>query len=147
MKKPIFAFLAAALVGLLVSSVPAQAGNRPSETPLLQSLNGEVSRDVQSDGGGLSMWTSDAGIGCATVSTGAVYEVHCSAAAHICPWGDGGCSTAITSPNYGRPVGASTASSPAPYYLVMQPDSVATKQVCAMPSSASTLTCAVFRMR
>jgi hypothetical protein len=140
-------FLAGVLMGLVVSVLPVHAGTRPSETPMLQMLNGEVSRDVQNDGGGLSMWTSDAGIGCATVATGAVYEIHCSAAAHVCAWGDGGCSATAASPNYGRPVNASTASAPAPYFVLTQSDAAPSKLLCAIPSASAALTCAVFRMR
>jgi hypothetical protein len=140
-------FFSGVLLGLAIAVLPAHAGNRPSETPMFQMLNGEVSRDVQADGGGQSMWTADAGIGCATVSTGAVYEVHCSAAAHVCAWGDGGCSATASSPSYGRPVNASTASAPAPYFVIMQSDAAATKLLCAVPSASAALTCAVFRMR
>jgi len=143
------AFMFAAVVGALVASLPAAADNRPAELPMFQMLNGEISRDTLSDGGGVVLATTDAGIGCASLVTGAVYELHCNANAHVCPFGDGGCSTSITSPAYGRPLAASSASSPAPYYLVLQPNPTAgaTKLVCAMPAATASLTCAAFRLR
>lgn len=143
------AFIVAAIVGVLLGAMPAAADNRPAELPMFQMLNGEVTRDTLSDGGGVNMSTTDAGIGCADLVTGGVYEVHCNANAHLCPFGDGGCSTSILSPAYGRPVAASSASSPQPYFLVLQGNSTAgaTKLVCAMPAAAASLTCAAFRLR
>ena len=146
--KPITAFLAAALLGLLLSAGPVSAEGRPSPAQLDLMLSGEVSRSVQSDGGGLALYTTDAGIACATVATGGVYELHCSVAAHVCPWGDGGCSITAASPNYGRPVGPSSAATPAPYVVTMtQGAQDATKLLCAIPSASATMTCAVFRLR
>lgn len=135
------------VLGLALAVSPAAAANRPSDGVMFQLLNGEVSREQQADGGGLTLWTADAGIGCAQVATGAVYEMHCNAAAHFCGWNDGGCSSAINSQAYGRPVAASSAGSPAPYFFLTQGDTAATKQVCATPASGATLTCALFRMR
>lgn len=136
------------VLGLVLSVSPAHAGNRPSDGVMYQMLNGEVSREMQADGGGLTLWTADAGIGCAQVATGAVYEMHCNAAAHFCGWSDGGCSTTIGSQAYGRPVAASSASAPVPYFFVTQGDtSSSTKLVCAIPSASAALTCSLFRMR
>lgn len=136
---------------------PAQAENRPyGELNFFQLLNGEVSRELNTgggsfplaDGGGLSIVTYDAGIGCNTVATGAVYEVHCNAAGHFCPWGDGGCSSAIGSQNYGRPINASTATAPAPYYFTAQPGATGTsKLICVTPSASASMVCALFRMK
>lgn len=140
------------VLGLVLSVSDAHAGNRPSDGVMFQMLNGEVSREANAlvtDGGGLSLWTVDAGPGCNTVATGAVYEMHCNAGAHFCVWGDGGCSSTIGSQGYGRPVAASSPSAPAPYFFVTQSDTTnATKQVCVAPASGSTsTTCALFRMR
>lgn len=152
MKTPRLGFLFAlgVAMGLALAISPAHADNRPAgELSLFTLLNGEVSRDLQSDGGGVSLWTSDAGIACATVYTGKVYEMHCSAAAHFCAWGDGGCSTTPSSQNYGRPIAASSALDPRPYYFVVQGDQTfqSTKLVCAIPSATAALTCPLFRMR
>lgn len=136
------------VAGLVLSVSPAQAGNRPSDGVMFTLLNGEVSRELQADGGGLTLWTADAGIGCAQVATGAAYEMHCNAGAHFCGWSDGGCSATIGSQAYGRPVAASSVSTPAPYFFVTQGDTAnATKLVCAVPSASAALTCSLFRMR
>lgn len=143
------------VLGLIVSVSPSYAGNRPSETPLFQMLNGEVSRELNgtggsfplADGGGLSVVTYDAGVGCQAVATGAVYEAHCSAAGHFCPWGDGGCSSAIGSQNFGKPVNASTATAPAPFWFVTEASTTSTKLVCVTPSASASMVCALFRMR
>lgn len=141
------------IVGFLFAVSPASAGPRPAgENATLQSLNGEVSRELNSlvaDGGGLTLVTYDAGPGCGLVATGAVYEMHCNAGAHFCGWSDGGCSSTIGSQSYGRPVASSSPSAPAPYFFMTQPDTVnATKLVCIAPASgSSTAQCALFRMR
>lgn len=155
-------FLALGLaMGLALSIRPAQAENRPSEGPLFQLLNGEVSREMNAgaganaDGGGLSLYSVDAGPGCNNVATGAVYEMHCNAAGHFCPWGsDGGaglafCGTTIGSVAYGKPVNASTPSAPAPFYFVAGPGTQgSTKNVCIVPASGTlAMTCALFRMK
>jgi len=147
------ALAAGLLAGLVVSVAPARAENRPSETPLFQMLNGEVSRElnaVVADGGGLTLMTLDAGIGCNLVATGAVYEMHCDSPVHFCAWEDGGCSVAIGSQSYGRPVNASTPSSPSPYFFVTKSDPTvgATKQVCMTPASGDAQAiCALFKLR
>lgn len=139
------------VLGLAASVSPVHAGNRPSETVLFQSLNGEVSRELNAtvaDGGGLSLMTLDAGIGCNMLATGAVYEMHCDSPGHFCPWGDGGCSTAIGSQAYGKPFNSSTPSAPAPLYFVTEASATATKLICVAPASGdATLTCATFRLR
>lgn len=145
-------------LGLALTIPRAQAENRPSETPMFQLLNGEVSRDLNlgegssgsADGGGLTLMTLDAGIGCNTVRTGTVYEMHCDSPVHFCAWGDGGCSTAIGSQNYGRPVNASTPAAPAPYYFISAPNSTAAarKQVCMTCATGDAqCICALFRMQ
>ena len=108
-------FLTGVLLGLVLAVTPASAENRPSSNVLEQVKVGEVSRKLRGDGGGLAIVSADAGVGCVTVETGALYELHCSVAAHVCPWGDGGCSIEVSSPNYGRPVAPSTAAAPYPY--------------------------------
>lgn len=148
------ALVAGLLMGLALSLLvasPAQAENRPyGELNYFQQLNGEQSRSTQSDGGGLAMHTADAGIGCASVPTGGAYEIHCNAAGHFCPWDDGGtafCSSSIHLTTYGRPVGASTASSPAPFFYTASPGATSTtKSICVTPSSGASMTCAVFRL-
>lgn len=153
-------FLAGIAIGLAVAVLPANAENRPAELPLFQSLNGEVMRDLNAgpglaaDGGGLTLWSMDAGPGCNTVRTGAVYEMHCNAAVHFCPWGnDGGvglavCGTTIGNVAYGRPVAASSASSPAPFFFVTEAGTQgATKSICITPASTAAATCALFRLK
>ena len=150
-----FVFAAGLVMGLALAVTRAEAGNRPSELPLFSMLNGEVSRDLNAggggfplaDGGGLTLATHDAGIGCNLVATGAVYEMHCSAAGHFCPWSDGGCSSAIGSQAYGKPVNASVATAPAPYYFVTEASTTATKLVCVTPSASAAMICAMFRMK
>lgn len=151
-----FVFALGIAMGLALSVTPAEAGTRPgSELGLFQILNGEVVRELNAsgggfaDGGGLSIVTLDAGIGCNTLATGAVYEMHCDSAGHFCPWGDGGCSNAIGSQAYGKPINASTPTAPAPFYFVLQGDSTnATKRVCVTPVSGdATMICAPFRLR
>lgn len=140
------------VLGLVLSISPVHAGNRPSDGVMFQMLNGEVYRDLNTyspDGGGLTLFVNDAGVGCTTVATGAVYEMHCNAGAHFCAWSDAGCSSNIALQSYGRPVAASTTSAPAPYFFVTQSDTASTsKLVCIAPASGSTSsTCALFRMR
>lgn len=158
MKRTPILFALGFMAGLVLSVHPAQAENRPTEVPMLQMLNGEVSRDLNlgegtsplADGGGLTLMTLDAGIGCNTVRTGAVYEMHCDSPVHFCAWVDGGCSNAIGSQNYGRPVNSSTPASPAPYYFIAAPNSTAgaRKLVCITPASGdATAVCALFRMQ
>lgn len=148
-------------MGLALHVTGAQAENRPyGELNYFQALNGEVSRlmnvsasGVGADGGGLSLWSSDAGPGCNNVPTGGVYEIHCNAAGHFCPWGtDGGtagsfCNTTIGNVGYGRPVNASTASAPAPFFYTAPPGAIGTtKNICYVPSASASGTCAVFKL-
>lgn len=143
-------------MGLALSITPAQAGPRPgSELDLFTRLNGEVTREVNgtggglADGGGLTLVTFDAGIGCNTLVKGKVYEMHCDSPVHFCPWGDGGCSATIGSQNYGRPVNASTPSAPYPYFFTLASDSSAgsTKLVCITPATGdATAICVPFQL-
>lgn len=153
-----FTFALGIVMGLALSVTSAQANNRPTDGNLLGTLNGEVSRDLNAgggthplaDGGGLSIVTYDAGIGCNTLLTGAAYEMHCDSPVHFCPWGDGGCSSTIGSQNYGKPINSSTPSAPAPFYFVVQPDATqgATKLICITPASGDAIAvCAPFRLR
>lgn len=149
------------VMGLALSFNSANAENRPAELGLFSQLNGEVSRGVNTaaggnaDGGGLSLYSVDAGPGCNNVATGGVYEIHCNAAGHFCPWGsDGGaglafCGTTIGNLAYGKPIAASTPSSPAPFWYVAPAGDVgAVKNICIVPASGTlSMTCAVFRMR
>lgn len=152
-------------MGLTLSVTGAHAGPRPtSELALFQLLNGEITRDMntssagafnQADGGGLTLWTNDAGPGCNNVATGAVYEMHCSAAGHFCPWGsDGGaglafCGNVIGNVAYGKPINASTPTAPAPFYFVTKTDlDNATKSVCVVPAVGTLgMTCVPYRLK
>lgn len=136
-----------------VLALGAVAANRPyGELNFFQILNGEQSRSTQTDGGGLAMYTADAGIGCADVPTGGVFEIHCNTAGHFCPWGsDGGtafCSSTIGLVTYGRPINASTPDAPAPvFYTAPAGSAAATKSICVTPKSGATsMTCAVFQL-
>jgi hypothetical protein len=158
--KPIH-FIAGAVgfvLALVVTIPSAQAANRPgSELNFFQILNGEQSRDLNAgaesgglaDGGGITLMTLDAGIGCNALATGAVYEMHCDSAGYLCLWGDGGCSSAISSQAYGRPINSSTPNAPAPVFFTLQTDTTnATKLVCVTPASGdATMICAPFRLR
>ena len=158
-KRNVLTFALGIVMGLALSIAPAQAGPRPSsELGLFSSLNGVQTRETNSlvaDGGGLSLWSMDAGPGCNNVATGAVYEMHCNSAGHFCPWGsDGGaglafCGTTIGNVAYGRPVNASTPAAPAPYWFTTPTDlSSSTTNVCIVPKAGDlTMTCALFRMR
>lgn len=150
-----FVFALGVAMGLAVLVSPAHAENRPSDGVLLTRLNGVVTREMNAlvaDGGGLTLFTVDAGPGCNNVSTGAVYEMHCNAAGHFCGWNDGGvsCGSAIGSASYGRPVAASSASDPRPYFFVAPGNATAgaTTSVCIAPASGSTsTTCALFKLQ
>lgn len=150
-------------MGLTLHVTGADAANRPyGELNFFQLLNGEISRDMntasgpfnQADGGGLTLWTNDAGPGCNSLATGAVYEMHCSAAGHFCPWGsDGGaglafCGNVIGNVAYGKPINASTPTAPAPFYFVTAPSTSATKSVCIVPAVGTLgMTCVPYRMQ
>lgn len=160
--KSIHVIIGAALgfmLALALNIPSAHAENRPSELGLFTMLNGEQSRELNAspyfDGGGLTLFSMDAGPGCNNVATGAVYEMHCNTAGHFCAWGsDGGtggsfCQTAIGSPSYGRPVNASTPAAPAPYWFTTKQGTQGeTRSVCIIPKAGDvTMTCALFRMR
>lgn len=114
------------LIALIVVSLPLMAmlspsaavpplaqGARPTTPLALEQLKiGERSRPLQSDGGGLLLWTADAGVATATVSAGGLYVIeNAGTVAQGCwlcgpnpdgvTW-DGGCSTTSNDPNYGR---------------------------------------------
>lgn len=148
-------------MGLALHVTGAQAENRPyGELNYFQALNGEQSRSrnalggANSDGGGLSLYSVDAGPGCNNVPTGGVYEIHCNAAGHFCPWGnDGGaglavCGTTIGDLAYGRPINASTPTAPYPvFYTAPGGATGATKSICVTPASGTlSMTCAVFKL-
>ena len=150
--KPLSAFLLA----FLISAGLAFAGNRPTADNGFLMLNGEVTRDLNTlagvgyaDGGGATLWTIDAGVGCNLVRTGTPYEMHCNTAGYFCTNQDAGCVGTIGSPNFGRPVNASTSSAPAPYFFITQSDTASTtKLVCYTPvSTSATGTCALFPLR
>lgn len=160
--KPLHAFLfAAVFMGIAPNLSPLVLGeNRPyGELNYLQQLNGEQTRlmnpaSTGADGGGLTLWSIDGGPGCNDVPTGGVYEIHCNAAGRFCPWGsDGGsaggfCNILINSVGYGRPVAASSASSPAPFFYTAPPGTTgSTKNICIVPEASATMTCAVFQLR
>lgn len=139
------------MAGLAFSVSPARAENRPAELPMFQMLNGEVRRDLNTsactglaDGGGLTLWTADAGIACNCVKTGIPYKLVCQQASYFCPWGDGGCSATVGSPNFGDPVATNT-----PYYFIPEGDPTrgATKLVCMIQTAAAVGTCVPFRMQ
>ncbi len=87
-------------------------GARPGNAVSLEQLQlGERSRPLQSDGGGLLLWTADAGVATVTVTGGGLYTFQNigppAAGCHLCTpnpdgltW-DGGCSGTVTDPNYG----------------------------------------------
>lgn len=150
-----FIFALGLCMGLALSVSRADAAPRNSDGVIFVRLNGVQSRPMNSlvaDGGGLTLMSLDAGPGCNNVSTGQVYEMHCNAGAHFCPWNDGGvsCSSTIGAVTYGRPVAASSPSAPAPFFFVAPGDGSLTAtstSVCIAPASGSTsATCALFRL-
>lgn len=98
-------------MGLALSITPAQAA-RPGNALSLQQLSmGERSRPLMSDGGGLLLWTADAGATTVTVTGGGLYIFQnigsAAAGCHLCTpnpdgltW-DGGCSGTVSDPSYG----------------------------------------------
>lgn len=154
------AFVGAVLLGLWLAAAPAEA-RPPAEFPMLMRLNGEWTRPAQSpavmpladagccttDGGGLALWTIDAGVAVANVTGGQVYMVNCSAATNLCLYdgtttmqaSDGGCSNAAGDPNYGLPIPASTNQ-----FIVTQD---ATTKFFATPTSGGSTTCSIFLLR
>lgn len=103
-----------------LSVVPSlTAGRTGSELGLFLLLNGERTRSTQSDGGGLLLWTADAGVATVTVTGGSIIYVENpgSTACHLCGPGpsasataadwDGGCNTTVGDVNYGSIVSAS----------------------------------------
>ena len=147
-------FALGAVMGLALAITPAHAENRGSDGVVFVRLNGVQSRQRNTfivDGGGLTLYTVDAGPGCNTVATGQVYEMHCNAGAHFCPWNDGGvaCSSTIGDITYGRPVASSSPSAPAPFFFVApgNPTAGTSTSVCIAPASGSlSATCALFRL-
>lgn len=146
------------VAGVVLAITPARAENRPAELDMFQRLNGVQGRDLNpstlaaADGGGLTLWSLDAGPGCNAVRTGAVYEMHCGTAGHFCPWFDGGVSCGSTpgAVTYGRPVAASTPADPKPFFFIApgDPTSGTTTNVCIAPKSGdTTMLCALYRMR
>lgn len=143
-------------MGVALSTSRAEAGPRPgSDLDLLTRLNGSQTRELNTlactghaDGGGLTLWTADAGIGCNCVKTGAVYEMNCDVGVYFCPWGDGGCSTVIGHQNFGKPVKASTVSAPAPFYFVVPASSTAdTQYVCMTQATQAVAICALHKLQ
>lgn len=117
----LFAFVlgVTAVVAMAVSPLPHVAplaeSRTGSELALFQLLNGERVRTVQADGGGLTLFTSDAGIASVTVPGGGVVYIENpgTTACHLCSapdaptvW-DGGCNTTVGDPSYGSPIAAS----------------------------------------
>lgn len=101
----------------VVSSLTARTG---SELGLFLLLNGERTRPVQADGGGLMLYTADAGVAEVTVPSGGVVYVENAGSniCHLCGPGpsassttadwDGGCSATASNVNYGSPIAATT---------------------------------------
>lgn len=137
-----FIFALGVAMGLALSVTPAHAGNRPSETPMFQLLNGERTRSTQADGGGLTLYTADAGIASVTVTGGSVILVENpgSNACHLCSapadgtW-DGGCNTTVGDVNYGSPI----TSSGGQRWIILRPDATTLKAVPASGSTTCTL--------
>ena len=86
----------------------------PGEFAMMLLLNGEPTRPVQSDGGGLLLSVAS-GIASIPVTGGQTYLITApisaacpsaigSACLHVCVGGDGGCSATATNPSYGLPV-------------------------------------------
>lgn len=132
-------------MGLVLSAAPAQA-REGSQLGLTLRLNGERVRPVQSDGGGLMLWTVDAGVATVTVTAGSTVLVECpTAACHICgPGSDGtwdaGCNVTIGDPNYGSPIASGG------YRFITLRDTTTTLRGVPATSSA-TCSCAVYTMR
>ena len=109
-----FAFALGIAMGLVLSVAPAWAGPGTDFQLNLQ-LNGERTRTVQSDGGGLMLYSNDGGaIATATVPANAVITIDCIQSVHLCfppsadtTW-DGGCNTTVSDPNYGSLCAAGT---------------------------------------
>lgn len=150
-----YIFALGVAMGLALSTTEARADNRSSDGVIFIRLNGVQTREdngVIVDGGALTLHTVDAGPGCNNVKTGGVYEMHCNAGGHFCPWNDGGvtCGSTIGLSTYGRPVATSSPSSPAPFYFVApgNPTAGSTTSVCIAPASGSTsVTCALFLLQ
>lgn len=112
-------------------------------------VRGEPQRAVQSDGGGLMLWTTDAGVAQAAITGGGAHLVTCvGTACNLCTYGannplgtsqDGGCSATMSDPSYGEPI-ASGASR-----IIVTQDT--TTHLLARPTSGATCTCPVFQLR
>lgn len=144
----LFVVVAALFMGVVPNVAPLLVGRTGSELGLFLLLNGERTRSLQADGGGLMLYTADAGIASVTVTGGSVLYVENpgSNACHLCgpnadsTW-DGGCNTTAGDINYGSPI----SSSGGQRWISLRDTTTTLK---AVPASGST-TCAlpVFIMR
>lgn len=125
-----FVFGLGLVLGLVVSSAPAEAGPRPgSELALFLRLNGVAQRWTLADGGQSGLYGSAAT--CMPVSGPQVVVLQCSAAVHICDAStDAGCNTTATDINYGRKTAADTER------FIVVDDGISTS-VCMVPVTGS----------
>jgi len=142
------ALLGALFMGVAVPQVQQLAlGRTGSELGLFLLLNGERTRSIQSDGGGLALWTTDAGVATISVTGGSVLYVENAGTTicHICgpladsSW-DAGCSTTTSDPNYGSPVAVGG------YRWISLRDTTTTIKAVP-PSGSAAINCPVFYMR
>lgn len=150
MKRTIFVVLSLALfmgVAPPVASIVMGRVGSPLALDIL--VRGEPTRAVQSDGGGLMLYTADAGIAQAAITGGGVYLVACvGTACNLCSFGgpsalgtsrDGGCSATVSDPSYGEPIASGA------QRIIVTQDT--TTHLLARPTSGATCTCPVFQMR
>lgn len=107
--------LRAFAIGFVVVLCATVASARPpGELGLLLMLNGEPTREIQADGGGLIL-SASTGIATATVAAGATYVICAplsatcgtvgNACASVCVNSlDAGCNATVSDPNYGMPI-------------------------------------------
>lgn len=136
-------------LGFALAAAPAQA-RPPAEFPMLMRLNGEWVRPAQApvnDGGGLNLWTMDAGIAVATVTGGQIYVLNCDVASHVCIYDgtttmqayDAGCNATRGDVNFGMPIAAAT-----DRYVVLQNG---TTKLFATPASSATMNCTIWNLQ
>lgn len=144
----LFVGVAALLMGVVPNVTPLLTGRTGSELGLFLLLNGERTRSLQADGGGLMLFTSDAGIASVTVTGGSVLLIENPGtnACHLCgpnadsTW-DGGCNTTVSDINYGSPI----TSSGGQRWVSLRDTTTTLKAVPA--SGSTTCTLPVFIMR
>lgn len=146
MKRALTLVAVAAVLGFAAWKADARP---PAPFSLDLMLNGEPQRPLQADGGGLLLFTADAGLASTTVVGGGVYlVVTVGTACNVCTFGptntlgtslDGGCSNVVQAPNYGEPI-----ASGASRKFVLQD---ATTTLVAVPTTGASCVAPVFRLR